>query len=97
MVLHSGIELERRDHLGQELNQDFSLSLLGFLDKHLYSNGEVAKLFTVKGKAASMPNALKTYGEVEVYIRVFLISTLVGGEWAASRFSPRPTRNRAIV
>jgi hypothetical protein len=28
---------------------------------------------------------MKTYGEVEVYIRAFLTSALVGGEWSASR------------
>jgi hypothetical protein len=29
--------------------------------------------------------AVKTYGEVVVQIHVFLTSTLVGGEWSASR------------
>jgi hypothetical protein len=28
---------------------------------------------------------MKTYGEVDVYIHVFLTSALVGGEWSASR------------
>jgi hypothetical protein len=28
---------------------------------------------------------MKTYGEVDEYIHVFLTSTLVGGEWSASR------------
>jgi hypothetical protein len=29
--------------------------------------------------------AMKTYGEVDIYINVFLISALVVGEWSASR------------
>jgi hypothetical protein len=28
---------------------------------------------------------MKTYGEVDVYIHIFLTSALVGGEWSASR------------
>jgi hypothetical protein len=35
---------------------------------------------------------MKVYGGVDVYIHVFLISALVGGEWSASypgRFTPR--------
>jgi hypothetical protein len=35
---------------------------------------------------------MKAYGGVDVYIHIFLISTLVGGEWLASHlgsFTPR--------
>jgi hypothetical protein len=28
---------------------------------------------------------MKVYGEVDVYIHIFLISALAGGEWSASR------------
>jgi hypothetical protein len=28
---------------------------------------------------------MKAYGEVDVWIHIFLISALVGGEWSASR------------
>jgi hypothetical protein len=28
---------------------------------------------------------MKAYGEVDVYIHIFLTSALVGGEWSASR------------
>jgi hypothetical protein len=34
---------------------------------------------------------MKAYGGVDVYIHIFLTSTLVGGEWSAShpgRFTP---------
>jgi hypothetical protein len=33
--------------------------------------------------------AMKTYGGMDVQIRVFLTSALVGGEWLASRPGPR--------
>jgi hypothetical protein len=35
---------------------------------------------------------MKAYGEVDVYIHIFLTSALVGGEWSTSRpvrFTPR--------
>jgi hypothetical protein len=38
-----------------------------------------------KSKIKYLYHAMKTYGGVTVEIRVFLTSTLVGGEWSASR------------
>jgi hypothetical protein len=38
-----------------------------------------------KDKVVSRHYAMKTYGEVDVQIHVFLTLTLVGGEWSASR------------
>jgi hypothetical protein len=38
---------------------------------------------------------MKTYGGVDVYIHIFLTSTLVGGEWSASRPSRFIPRERA--
>jgi hypothetical protein len=36
-------------------------------------------------KVVPVVNAMKAYGGVDVYTHVFLTSTLVGGEWSASR------------
>jgi hypothetical protein len=38
---------------------------------------------------------MKSYGEVDVWTHVFLISTLVGGEWSASRLGPLYPLERA--
>jgi hypothetical protein len=38
---------------------------------------------------------MKAYGEVVVYIHIFLTSALVGGEWSASRSSRFTPRERA--
>jgi hypothetical protein len=39
-----------------------------------------------------MHYAMKAYGRVDVYVHIFLTSTLVGGEWSVSRpgcFTPK--------
>jgi hypothetical protein len=38
---------------------------------------------------------MKTYGEVHVYIHVFLTSALVGGEWSVSHLSRFTPKERA--
>jgi hypothetical protein len=42
----------------------------------------------VKSLCLTKHHAMKTYGEVEVWLHTFLTSALVEGEWSASR----PTR-----
>jgi hypothetical protein len=37
---------------------------------------------------------MKMYGEVDVYIHIFLTLALVGGEWSASRIGPFTPRER---
>jgi hypothetical protein len=39
---------------------------------------------------------MKTYRGVDVQIRIFLTSALVGGEWSASRFSRFTPGERAL-
>jgi hypothetical protein len=40
---------------------------------------------------------MKAYGGVDVYIHVYLISVLAGGEWSASRPMPLYPRGKLLI
>jgi hypothetical protein len=56
-----------------------------------FSNGDNRKMEVKLSLCLTKHYAMKTYGEVDVYVHFFLSSALVGGEWSAShpcRFTP---------
>jgi hypothetical protein len=53
---------------------------------HYLNTGTLIKIIPIHiGESTTKHYAMKAYGEVNIYVHVFLTSGLVGGEWSASR------------